>query len=246
MDTMNIPSVDLVSTLRTAPKNGAPSSSDYNDTMREILADLGSLSEAINSAVIPVINTLPSMAAEGLEGRTIYASLDPDKTPLFYSESAKKFFTVADVLQNLHTLIAQSNNQLTDVMGRIVALQSSLATTSHNDVINAVQGFTDQIRQVSYSLSSLTRAVDAHAETLAKTQTMRVEETVSAGGTKVLEVSWPVAFPDDSYTVVLSVEGADGRAWFTKTGTGAGVAVTISSAEETEKIFTIHLIAKAD
>jgi uncharacterized protein len=243
--TLNIPSVDLVSTVRTAPKNGAPSSADYNDTMREILVDLGSLSELLNVSVLPVLNQLPEAAAAGLEGRTIYASMDDDKTPLFYSESAQKFFTIADVLQNLHTLITQSNNTLVDVTGRIVALQSKLATTSHNDVINAVQGFTDQVRQVSYAQSGLTRAVESQAAELDKTQTVRKTLEATAAGTSTLDITWPVPFKDNSYTVALAVEGAALTVGFVKMTDGAGITVSVNNPGDAVSL-TIHATAKAD
>ena len=39
-NTLNIDSIELVSTQRVAPLNGAPYSADYNDSAREVLTDL--------------------------------------------------------------------------------------------------------------------------------------------------------------------------------------------------------------
>lgn len=243
---LDIQSVDLVSTLRTAPKNGAPSSNDYNDTLREILADLGSLSELLNMSVLPVLNALPDTAALGLEGRSIYASLDPDKNVLFYSDAAKKYLTVAEVFQKIYDLIVSSNNQLTDVAARIISLQSKLATTSHNDIINAVQGFTDQVRQVSYSLSDLTRVSEAQAQKLAGIQTVRKDQLVAAGATQTVDINWPVAYADNSYTVALAAEGGKATLYFVKKDGGVGITVTVVSADNAEKTFTVHATGKAD
>ena len=84
MTPINILTVDLASTLRTVPRNGSPSSVDYNDTARETLTDLATLAGFINDTLLPILNTLPSTASTGLYGSTLQASSDPTN-PLFFS-----------------------------------------------------------------------------------------------------------------------------------------------------------------
>src|ERR1017187_4197511 len=65
-NTLNIASIELVSTQRVAPLNGAPSSADHNDSAREVLTDMASISEFLNGTVLPLLNCLPARWQLGL------------------------------------------------------------------------------------------------------------------------------------------------------------------------------------
>ena len=72
MATLPLTPLALVSTQRTVPSNGSPSSQDYNDDQNDGLIDLTSLVSFINGTLIPLLQVLPSLAAAaGLEGRAI-------------------------------------------------------------------------------------------------------------------------------------------------------------------------------
>ena len=80
MSTLNIQTIELASTLRTVPENGAPSSTDYNDTAREFLTDLATVAGIINDTVLPILNTLPATASGGLYGNSLQASSEDRKS----------------------------------------------------------------------------------------------------------------------------------------------------------------------
>ena len=99
MNTIQLENVDLTSMMRAAAKNGAPSTQDYNESMRDFLADLSSIVDFLNQSVTPILNTLPSDAAKGLTGATVFANVD-STDPIFYNKAKNVPFTVTEVLQN--------------------------------------------------------------------------------------------------------------------------------------------------
>jgi hypothetical protein len=58
MADLNLNTVELTSTLRTAPLNGSPSSSDFNEGQRETLVDLATIVSFINNQILPLVNAL--------------------------------------------------------------------------------------------------------------------------------------------------------------------------------------------
>ena len=63
MATLPLTSLALVSTQRTVPLNGSPTSPDYNDDQNDGLIDLTSIVSFINGTLIPLLQVLPSLAA---------------------------------------------------------------------------------------------------------------------------------------------------------------------------------------
>ncbi len=57
MATLPLTPLALVSTQRTVPANGSPSSQDYNDDQNDGLIDLTSLVSFINGTLIPLLQT---------------------------------------------------------------------------------------------------------------------------------------------------------------------------------------------
>ena len=155
MPNLKIPSIELISTQRRAPLNGAPSSADYNDSMREILTDLAVITELFNGPVLKLFNSLPLKDPQILEGGGIYASTADSSNPLFYDTAAQQPLTIADVLTRLNQTIAAVMSQITDLTARVLSLQSRLATTQQNDVAKAIQGFANQLNAVTSRVAAL-------------------------------------------------------------------------------------------
>jgi hypothetical protein len=246
MDNLNITPVDLVSTLRTAAKNGPPSSSDYNDSLREMLADLGSLAETVNLDILPLLNALPATAVGGLDGAAIYAARDTGQT-LFYDQAGDRYLTVAEVLSLLDNRIQRLQTVSDDLKGRIVSLQTRLATNNQYDVVKTVQGFTQQLNSVAFQVSALSRTTSSHSTELDGIRKVRVSVSVGADQTAVQAVTWSPAYPDDSYTVALSVEGVGAEivSWAKKQD-HTGIDVTVRNTSDSDVQVVLHAVAQAD
>lgn len=129
MSTLNLETVELVSTLRLAPKNGSPSSADYNENERERLADAASIAGYINDVLRVLLTALPAEALApagkpvGLEGRTLYSDTS-DTSPLFFHPLNSVPLKVADSLRLLNGMLTTFQNQLTDMGIEVASLQS--------------------------------------------------------------------------------------------------------------------------
>jgi len=153
--TLNIASIELVSTQRVAPLNGSPSSADYNDSAREVLTDLASLSEFINGTVIPLLNCLPATDPLVLDGSAVYASAAVTDDPLFFDATAQQPLTIASVFTKLSQIVASVQTQMTNVSAQVLALQTRLATTNQNDIATALQGLATTIAAVAARVTAL-------------------------------------------------------------------------------------------
>ena len=153
--TLNIASIELVSTQRVAPLNGSPSSADYNDSAREVLTDLASLSEFINGTVIPLLNCLPATDPLVLDGSAVYASAAATDDPLFFDATAQQPLTISSVFTKLSQIVASVQTQMTNVSAQVLALQTRLATTNQNDIATALQGLAATIAAVAARVTAL-------------------------------------------------------------------------------------------
>src|SRR5271170_359851 len=158
--TLNLSTVELVSTLRAAPENGATSSQDYNDSWTESLADLASLSGFINDILIPMLNGLdstiqptPNATPSGLEGRFIFGDTT-DTTALFFDQLSDESLTIADSLRVVNGIVTAVQTMVTNLNVEIIAIQTQLSSTNQNDIAQVLQNF-------SAALQSLTAQVDA-------------------------------------------------------------------------------------
>ena len=137
--------------------NGSPSSTDYNDSQREMLTDLATIVETVNDGILPVLNTLLAAAATGLYGDNLQASSD-NTNPLFYSSSAGRALTVAEVFTSLNTAVATLGTSVTNMQARITQLSTQLATTNQTDVLATLQTLSDQYRQLALQVNTLLAA----------------------------------------------------------------------------------------
>lgn len=154
MGDLNLSTVELITTLRTAPKNGSPSSSDYNEGQREILVDLASLTEFINNQILPLINALPDTALAsiddpiGLEGRTIWSDTS-DQSTIFFDALAGTPLTLADSLRVINGIVSLNSQTLTDLGVEVASLQARLSSTNQNDIALALQNLTETINSIA-------------------------------------------------------------------------------------------------
>lgn len=227
--TLNLQTVELISTLRTVPANGSPSSTDYNDSFRETLADLASLSEFINDTLLPIINALPTAASGGLYGDALNASSDVTN-PLFYSSSEQRQLTVAEVLSAINAANSAIQKTVTDLNARVLQLSTKLATTNQTDMLSTVNALSAQFQQVLSTVDGLVSASASQATWQANVQRARITTgNIAASGNATINLMWPQPFAN-AYTAVATVDDASGLLEVMsveKLGNNAGVAIKV-------------------
>lgn len=156
---LNLSTLELTSTLRTAPLNGQASSSDYNESQRETLVDLTTLVDFINNTLLPLINALPagallpSQSPVGIEGRTINSDTS-DQSALFFDALTSSPLTIANSLRILDGIVTSMEQQLIDMGVQVAALQAQLASTNQNDIALALQNLSSALNQISIDLQN--------------------------------------------------------------------------------------------
>lgn len=257
MADLNLSTVELTSTLRTAPLNGAPSSSDFNEGQRETLVDLATIVSFINNQILPLINALPDTALQppsapvGIEGRTIWSDTS-DQTNLFFDSLSSTPLTLAESMRVLNGMITNIRQQLTDVSVEVASLQARLASTNQNDIALALQNLSSALNQVTVNqqvqntqITEIqgTKVITARSGTI----------TVPAGTQTTITVSFATAFADNFYTVDCSLEMASGAAdglvdtaGFVKDGVGVGVTVGVINNDSIDRDVILHVMAQHD
>lgn len=223
MATLNIDTVELVSSLRTVALNGAPSSQDYNDSQREYLEDLASLANTVNSYILPLLNYLDSADSQGaglvLNGDTVYASSDLTN-PLFNSTDGP--LTVSQVFAKVQAVVSSQQTTVTALAARVSALSTQLASTNQDDIAKAISGYSSQLQSffnqvntLSSSFSSVQATAQADASAIAvqnlKLSTMQttidgiLNGTIGTvgGGTGSGNGSGPSSTPYDLFIPVI-------------------------------------------
>jgi hypothetical protein len=208
----------------------------------------------LNDSILPILNGITTDAqSKGLLATTMFAS-DNQADPFFFNSSLSRFLTVGEVLLNLNSQFSSVNSQVQDLMAQIIQLNTKLATTNQADVLSSIQGFSAQVRSIALTVNSLTTATDLNTTSLAAFKTAR-EDTgvVGASDTADVTVTWPTAYPDNSYTVDLSVSDASGHLsitkWVQQTGSdaGKGIVITVANSDSgATHSGTLHVIAKYD
>lgn len=255
MSKMNVPTVELVSTLRAAPLNGAPSSQDYNDDQSERITDLASLSMLINDTLIPLINGLDAGAIEGLEGRYIYGDTS-DTTDLFYNDLAGEPLSVADSLRLLLGQLTKQTTNITDLTVQVLALQTRLASTNQNDIATALQNFAQTLQALSTTVGQQASTLSGLQIQINKTKVaVSAQSSALTTGTPTLDAvsfAWPTAFADNNYSLAVSLEiegtlaAADAISvnGFAYQSAGAGVNINVLYNVATSGLkYTVHVTA---
>lgn len=182
MPDLNLNTVELVTTIRTAPQNGSPSSSDYNECQREVLVDLAAIVGFINNKILPLINALPDTsllpldAPVGIEGRTIWSDTS-DQSPVFFDTLSNVPLTLADSLRVIDGILGANSQQLTDLGIEVASLQARLSSTNQNDIALALQN-------LSSSLNSLTIG---HIDSSSSITDLQIRVTALETGISTLE-----------------------------------------------------------
>lgn len=165
MGTLDLTTVELVSTLRQAPLNGPTNSQDFNDSQTEVLADLASISGFINDLLIPMLDGLSLAiqpinvtAPHGLEGRYIFSDTS-DLTAIFFDSLSNQPLSIAESLKLLQGIIQAVQVTVANLNVEVTALQTQLSSTNQNDIAQALQNF-------SADLISLTAQVVANTESI--------------------------------------------------------------------------------
>lgn len=251
MSNLNIDQVDLIAIQRVAPKNGAPSSMDYNDSAREVLRDLVSLTEFVNEHVLPILAALPEDAKDGLTGATLFASPGETSNAIFYSEQDARPYTVAEVMKNLVSANGASQKKIGDLMAKVAKLQTLLATTGQTDIIASVQSFADQIKNLGSMLNTVKASLGAYEARFQQTKAVRLEiPSMESHETLDVETSWDIPYRSNDYTAVPSIEEATGGleiSGWSKLSDGRGLHVTVYNASNgTIADGILHAIGQAD
>jgi uncharacterized protein YukE len=243
MATLPLTPLALVSTQRTVPSNGSPSSQDYNDDQNDGLIDLTSLVSFINGTLIPLLQVLPSLAtAAGLEGRAINTD-STNLTALCFNALTSTPLTIAQSLNYLQNLQTNLQSQITGLSTQVAVLSSQLSSTNQNDISLALQNFQSVLNTTTATLNALQTSVNNNAATTAQV----VTPSIAASGSANVVVDWATAFTGNNYTVALSVEDASGflmiESWSYNTG-GVGLTVKVSNTDPAAAhTGTIHAIA---
>lgn len=253
MSTLDIESLDLISTLRKAPLNGSPTSADYNDSQRELLADSASLASLVNDKILPLLNALSLTALTpteiGIEGRTIFSDTS-DNSQLFFDSTQVKSLTLAESLRLLDGMLTVQRQQLIDMGIEVASLQATLASTNQNDIALALQNLSGSLNTITIRLAGLTTDM-ANISSAALQSTRFVTASITAGASQTFDIPWPVPYGDDNYTVIVSMQDGTGSLTivsFTYTSPiGSGISVIVRNTDTTlPHAGTIHAFARHD
>jgi hypothetical protein len=238
MATLNLPTVELVSTLRKVALAGAPSSQDWNDSFTETLSDLSTIVGTINNEILPIINALtaaallPAQAPVGLEGRTVVSD-SSDQTQLFYNNQTGSPLVVADSMRLLYGMLTTFSNQLTDLGVQVASLQQRLSSSNQNDLSLALQNITNTLNTTIANLNSYTTQLQGYETRLQRFKSKRVAlPSIPAQGIETVSVLWTAAYPDNAYTVSVSLEAGTQDLQiqtFSLRANGTGVDVLIAN-----------------
>lgn len=228
--TLSIPNLELVSTLRVSPLNGPPSSQDYNDGEQEKLVDLTTIVTFLNNTLLPMINTLITTAASGLDGSGLYSDMTSEEV-IFFNSQTSQSLSVADTMRMLYGFIQSLQTAQSSIGVQIGTLQSRLASSNQNDISLALQGFTSNLNSLLGQLTSVQQAV-SNLQLLAGTSldAQTPTGTIPASSIETVVVNWSVPFSSNDYTVAYGIEDASGFlqiTGFTYLPSGAGVQIHV-------------------
>jgi hypothetical protein len=234
--TVNLPSLELVSTLRVAPLNGPPSSNDYNDADQETIVDLTTLLTFLNNILMPMLNTLAAGADNGVEGSNIFGDTTSEEA-LFYNVLTEEPMVIADSLRFLYGQ-SQSIDTLIGNLGvQVAALQARLSSTNQNDVALVLQGFTSNLNSQLSQLQALQTAVSS-LQVIAGTSmdAQVVTPVIAPQSVETIAVPWTVPFALNTYTVSCAIEDASGFlqvTGFIREPGGVGILVHVLNTDTT-------------
>lgn len=168
MGTLDLSTVELVSTLRQAPLNGPTNSQDFNDSQTEILADLASLSGFLNDILIPMldglsldIQPLNQTAPHGLEGRYIFSDTS-DLSSVFFDSLSNEPLSIAESLRVLQGITQAVSVTVANLNVEVTALQTQLSSTNQNDIAQALQNIQADLLSLTAQTIANTQSISDH------------------------------------------------------------------------------------
>jgi len=215
--TLDLSTVELVSTLREAPMNGSPSSQDYNDSWTESLADLASLSGFINDILIPMLNGLaetiqpnPSDTPQGLTGLYVFTDTT-QTTPVFYDNQSNTSLTISQSFGVISGLVTTVQTAMTNLTVQVQALQTQLSSTNQNDVAQALQNFNTSLQNLTAQSVANTQATSNNTQFIGKIQRARATTGAVVDGSPVtVYLTFPTPYGDDEYTFTVTLQDTSG------------------------------------
>jgi hypothetical protein len=250
--TLNLQDIELTTSISTAPLNGPPSSADYNETQREILADLSSLSMFINSTMIPLLANIQSSALGstlyGLQGSTIISD-STDTTDTFYNSVEGSSLVIGDSLRVLRALITTLQQEFTDLDIQVATLQSSLSTTNQNSIATALAGLQSTVTILTNAVSGTSLQINAlNTEIGLFNGSVCATPSIPALSTQQVTANLSTPYSDNNYTPTLSLEDPTGELEiisFTYQLSGVGLYVLVRNNSKTAAISgNIHILSK--
>jgi hypothetical protein len=228
--TLNLQTIELVSTLRVAPANGAPSSLDYNDSSQEELTDLSALASAVNDVLLPILNGLPPEASTGAEGTSIYSDTTAQDT-LVYDPLSHTPLRITDSMRLLYGQLQTLQTVQLDINQQVSALQARLSSSNQNDIALSLQNITSIITQQQAQLTSLSTSVSTLQILAGVSLDARVETpSIEPSAIESVVITWTVPFSDNTYIVSYGIEDVSGFlqvTGFSYLANGAGIAVYV-------------------
>jgi hypothetical protein len=229
--------VELVSTLRPAAQNGAPSSADYYSGEQEKLIDLTTLESFINDTLLPILNGLPATAVDGVEGTSLYFDTTSQDV-LSYNSLTNNYLAVSDTLRLLYGMIQNLQIAEADDALNITSLQQRLSSSNQNDISLALQYMTQQIQNQAGEINNLQQTVSALQLVAGAATGSAVAETpvIDPGGIETVPVLWAVPFTNNSYVVSAGIQDDSGYLrvnGFSYLASGTGVLVRVQNTDTT-------------
>lgn len=250
--TLNLQDIELTTSISTSPLNGPPSSADYNESQREVLADLSSISLFINSTIIPLLENIQATALGstqyGLQGSTIISD-STDTTDTFYNSVEGNSLVLGDSLRVLRALITTLQQEFTDLDIQVATLQSSLSTTNQNSIATALAGLQSTVTILTNAVSGTSLQINSLNTAIALfTGSVSTTGEIPALSTQQVTANLSVPYSDNNYTPVISLEDPTGELElisFTFQLSGAGLFVLIKNNSKTTAISgNIHILSK--
>lgn len=253
---LNLSTVELTSTLRTAPLNGQASSTEYNESQRETIVDLTSLADFINNTLLPLLNALPAGALEppnvpvGIEGRTINTDTS-DRSALFFDSLTSSPLTIANSLRIINGIVTTLSQQLIDMGVQVASLQARLASTNQNDIALALQNLSSALNQISVNQQiQNTEITEIQGALVIRLRSAPI--VLAAGSTTTTVMVFAASYPDNAYTCTTGVECTDSPSplvvagGIQKNGTGVGVTVGIANFDTVAHTVILHVMSSHD
>jgi hypothetical protein len=231
---LNLPNLELVSTLRVSPLNGPPSSQDYNDGEQEKLVDLSTVVTFLNNVLLPMLNALAPATSTGIEGNGIYGD-STSQEALFYNSLVGSPLVMSDSLRLVYGQLQTLQTIQANLATAVASLQARLSSSNQNDIALALQGFTSNLNAQLGQIKALQQALsELQALSISSMDARTATPSISPGAIESVEVLWTVPFADNNYTVSYGINDVSGFmqvTGYTYLPSGAGILVHVLNTD---------------